>query len=67
MVNIHDVAKYIILRLLQNGNSVSPLKLQKIMYYLQAWFLVYFNDPLFEEEPEAWVNGPVYRVIFDEY
>lgn len=67
MVNIHDVAKYTILRLLQNGNSVSPLKLQKIMYYLQAWFLVYFNDPLFEEEPEAWVNGPVYRVIFDEY
>lgn len=67
MVSIYDIAKYTILRLLQNGNSISPLKLQKILYYLQAWFLVYFNTPLFEEESEAWVNGPVYKKIYDKY
>ena len=68
MVNILDMAKYIILRLLQNGNTITPLKLQKILYYLQAWFLVYFDKQrLFENQPEAWVNGPVYRDVYDEY
>ena len=68
MVNIFDMAKYSILRLLQNGNSITPLKLQKILYYLQAWFLVYFKkERLFEEQPEAWVNGPVYRDVYEAY
>lgn len=68
MVNIFDLAKYTILRLLQNGNSITPLKLQKILYYLQAWFLVYFKEErLFDEQPEAWVNGPVYRNVYEAY
>lgn len=68
MVNILDLAKYIILRLIQNGNSITPLKLQKILYYLQAWFLVHFNEALlFEDQPEAWVNGPVYRNVYEAY
>ena len=68
MVNIFDMAKYTILRLLQNGNSITPLKLQKILYYLQAWFLVYFDEKrLFENQPEAWVNGPVYRDVYEAY
>lgn len=68
MVDILALSKYTILRLLQNGNSISPLKLQKILYYLQAWFLVYFNkELLFVDQPEAWVNGPVYRRVYDAY
>lgn len=68
MVNILDLAKYIVLRLLQNGNSISPLKLQKILYYLQAWFMVYFNkELLFDNQPEAWVNGPVYREVYEAF
>ncbi len=68
MVNIFDMAKYTILRLLQNGNSITPLKLQKILYYLQAWYLVYFHEErLFEDQPEAWVNGPVYRDVYEAY
>lgn len=68
MVDIRDIAKCTILRLLQNGNSISPLKLQKILYYLQAWYLVYFDKALlFDEIPEAWVNGPVYRTVYELY
>lgn len=63
-----DVARYTVLRLQQMGLSISPLKLQKLLYYIQAWHLAYFdNHSLFEEEPEAWVNGPVYREIYDLY
>ena len=68
MPNILDIAKYTSLRLLQKGHLLSPLKLQKILYYLQAWSLVYFNGkPLFENQPEAWANGPVYREIYEAY
>lgn len=68
MVNIYDLAKYTILRLLQNGNSICHLKLQKILYYIQSWYMVYFNKKLiFKEAPEAWVNGPVYRGVYDLY
>ena len=66
--SIHDVAKYSVCRLQQLGASISPLKLQKILYYIQAWHLVYFEkQSLFDEEPEAWVNGPVYREVYEEY
>lgn len=66
--NILDIAKYTGLNLLSKGLSVSPLKLQKILYYEQAWYMVFFNkELLFTEEPEAWVNGPVYRTVYDEY
>lgn len=68
-VDIKTLAKYTILRLIQNGQSICPLKLQKLLYYIQAWHMVYFNreNTLFEEVPEAWVNGPVYRTIYEEY
>ena len=69
MVDIQDIAKYTILRLIQNGDSICPLKLQKVLYYMQAWHMVYFGkeNTLFEDIPQAWVNGPVYRTVYDTY
>lgn len=67
-VNILDVAKLTLLYFFENGISVCPLKLQKILYYIQSWYLVYFDKQLlFEEKPEAWVNGPVYRSIYNQF
>lgn len=66
--NILDVAKYTGLNMLQKGLSISPLKLQKLLYYEQAWYMVFFNkEHLFDDVPEAWVNGPVYRSVWDAY
>lgn len=69
MRDIKDVAKYIGLNLIQKGFEVSPLKLQKMLYYVQAWYMVFFGreNTLFEDAPQAWVNGPVYPTIFNEY
>jgi uncharacterized phage-associated protein len=45
---------------------LSHLKLQKLLYYIQAWHLVFFDkDPMFDEPAEAWVSGPVYRSVYD--
>lgn len=67
--NIKDVARYLGVSLLSKGLSASPLKLQKILYYTQAWHMVFFGreNTLFAESPQAWVNGPVYPSIYHEY
>lgn len=68
-VNIEDFAKYIGLSILLKGGSISPLKLQKLLYYNQAWHMVIFGreNTLFTDIPHAWVNGPVYPAIYQIY
>jgi uncharacterized phage-associated protein len=61
MITVFDVAKYI----LQKCGSMSTYKLQKLVYYSQAWSLVWNSKPLFPERIEAWANGPVVRELFD--
>lgn len=67
--DIKDVARYLGLSMLSKGLSVSPLKLQKMLYYTQSWYMVFFGreNTLFEDNPQAWVNGPVYPAIYYEY
>lgn len=62
MASVFDVAKYI----LEVRGSMSTMKLQKLCYYSQAWSLVWDDRPLFDEEFEAWANGPVCRELFQE-
>ncbi len=60
MANIFDVAKYI----LEKEGSMSTMKLQKLCYYCQAWSLVWDDAPLFNEDFQAWTNGPVCPELF---
>jgi uncharacterized phage-associated protein len=66
---IEKIADLTLLYLFEQGVSVRPLKLQKLLYYLQAWHMVYFGreNLIFDDTPEAWVNGPVYREIWKKY
>ena len=67
IVKIEDLGVFVLSYLMKNQVEVNHFKLQKVLYYIQAWHLVYFDqNPMFIEEPEAWVNGPVYRTIFDK-
>ncbi|QMV18847.1 DUF4065 domain-containing protein [Granulicella sp. 5B5] len=63
MARVHDVAAYIIAKL----RSVDAMKLQKLLYYSQAWSLVWDEKPLFSPKIEAWANGPVVRKVFKTY
>lgn len=60
MANVFDVARYI-LELCKERRElpITTWKLQKLVYYSQAWSLVWDDQPLFEEPIEAWANGPV--------
>lgn len=55
-----DVAAYILDKL---GNTPA-MKLQKLIYYSQAWSLVWDDKPLFQDRIEAWANGPVIRSLY---
>lgn len=58
-----DVAAYI----LRKQGTTSAMKLQKLVYYSQAWSLVWDDEPLFRERVEAWANGPVVRKLYDAH
>jgi uncharacterized phage-associated protein len=46
---------------------MTAMKLQKLVYYCQAWSLVWDEEPLFEEEIQAWVNGPVVPALYERH
>lgn len=63
-----DVAKYFLCRIdREAGDTMSPLKLQKLLYYAQAWSLVLRDQPLFPEEIQAWPHGPVVYDVWNNY
>lgn len=47
------------------GELMSNMKLQKMLYYQQGFHLAYFDTPLFEEDIEAWMYGPVVPCVYD--
>ena len=67
-VNLNKLVEVVVLYCKANGLRISPLKLQKILYYIQSWHLANFDgDNLFDELPQAWVNGPVYRSVYNQF
>jgi len=63
MANVYDVAQYILTR----RGSMSAMKLQKLVYYSQAWSTVWDDDSLFPQQILAWKNGPVVPALWDAH
>ena len=66
--NAIDIAKKIVCRTdVEHGDTISNLKLQKLLYYMQGFHLAWFGTPFFNEPIEAWTYGPVVPVVFQEF
>ena len=63
MTTVFDVAKYI----LSQTGEISAMKLQKLVYYSQAWSLVWDEEALFDQEIQAWANGPVCQRLYEQH
>jgi len=63
MATVHDVAAAILAR----TGPMTAMKLQKLVYYAQAWHLVWEERPLFSDRIEAWANGPVVRTLYNQH
>lgn len=63
MASANDVAAALVDRL----GSLTAMKLQKLVYYSQAWHLARYGRPLFPDEIEAWKQGPVVRSVYERH
>ena len=63
MASVDDVAAAI----LELTGPIDTFKLQKLLYYSQAWHLVWDAEEIFPDPIEAWAGGPVVRSIYENH
>lgn len=62
-----DVCRHVINYSNDRDYGISNLKLQKVLYFIQAYFIIRTDEPCFEEKIEAWDFGPVVPEAYREY
>ena len=62
----NDVVDYFLGFANETGEWITNLKLQKLVYYAQAWHLAIYSKPLFNTDFEAWVHGNVIHDLYSE-
>ena len=62
-MTVHDAAAYILAR----KGRIPAVKLHKLLYYSQAWSLVWDERRLFRARIEAWANGPVVPAVYQKH
>lgn len=67
ILKAQDVGRYFLYLANQERKPITNKKLQKLVYYAQAWSLVLNNKKLFSEPIEAWVHGPAVRSLYVQY
>lgn len=51
---------------LSKNLDLTDIQIQKLVYYAYSWYMVkHQGEKLFEERPQAWIHGPVFRSLFD--
>jgi uncharacterized phage-associated protein len=65
--NANEVADALIAFCNEHGDVMTNLRLQKLLYYSQAWYLALYDKPLFDEPFEAWVRGPVQPDVWKRF
>jgi len=68
MADVFDVSDFFISQAQSNINdTITNLRLNKLLFFAQAWYLSRYSDPLFCDDIEAWDFGPVIPVVYQKY
>jgi uncharacterized phage-associated protein len=67
MATANEIADFFLCFSHKHGDCLTNLKLQKLLYYAQAWYLTLYNKNLFEEDIQAWVHGPVVYSVYNRF
>jgi uncharacterized phage-associated protein len=67
MISVIGLANTIIQLGNQEKIDITPMKLQKLLYFIYKRYLKYSGNPLFSNRFEAWKYGPVVRCVYDEF
>lgn len=63
LVSAEDVLSYI----LEKNGPCTSLKAHMLLYYSQAWSLVWDEAPLFFEEIQSWDQGPIIPDLYKKH
>jgi uncharacterized phage-associated protein len=63
----NDIADHILCQMHEVEDLITNLKIQKLVYYAQAWYLAIYNEPLFDDRLEAWPHGPVQPELYRRF
>jgi len=66
-ITYRQVADYFLALANECGELITSLKLQKLVYYAQAWHITVLKKPLFQGNFQAWVHGPVLPALYADY
>ena len=67
-LSAHNVAEYLLAQMSDDcGDTISNMKLQKLLYYAQGVSLACNNTALFREQIRAWAHGPVVPSVYHKY
>lgn len=47
------------------NNNLTEIQIQKLTYYAYVWSMALRDEKIFDEKPQAWVHGPVFRTLYD--
>jgi uncharacterized phage-associated protein len=64
---VEQIANQLLIYAANSGELMTNMKLQKMLYYQQGFHLAYFGKPLFKEDIEAWMYGPVVPSMYEKY
>ncbi len=67
IVRSEDRIDHVVQYLLMSCSDITPLALQKLLYYAQGFFKAFTGEYFFHNNCEAWVHGPVYRSVYHKY
>ncbi len=67
MYSALTIANFFIRKGLQEKITVTPMKLQKLIYFAHGWHLAFFDRALIKEDVQAWPYGPVIPAIYHVY
>jgi len=59
LISPNHASDFLLCESRERGDILTNLKLQKLLYYAQAWHLALKDQSLFAEDFQAWVHGPV--------
>lgn len=60
---INNVIQYLLIKC----EDITPLALQKSLYYIQGFHFAFYKAFIFTDDCQAWVHGPVYKDVYLRY
>ncbi len=65
LFSVSDKMLRVIAYIFEKLEEVTPLMLQKLLYFIQGVYSALYGKPIFEEDCRAWIHGPVYPEVYD--